>query len=558
MPGIHRFSVYALLRTNSDAPTFGDYLLAKLDIQIEILCGPCTRDEHCNDGGSVAECTTSYCQDGICTTTEPVACNDNNPCTTEAACDPIEGSCTFTPLPVGTEVAPGEICECFTAADCGPHADSCKEYACLPKPSTAFPGSLINKCVEQWKTTAECQACNSNGFCDATEDCTCGDCATDVGKACQCTNSQELDLVFAVDTSMSFNYEWRVLRERFDTIVNTFVGYGYDVKTGVYAMVNPTQCNQTRCNGGGHSSLWQSGGLSFIHGFNGGFANALKCFPGANCPFVEASFPDGKSQVAQEAYGIGGRWVIDNHEWRPNARKTLFILTDQKPYGNQRITDSDLEKRLADQLRDAAAVERITLLGLHGGWEYTTRDQYTPYGDNSELDFEELLKLTVGSTNFAAYGGGETSLINTIITMLSAATQTCGVSCRKGAWTCDPVNGVSECIIPPESGCVVGECCSDNRLCLPDQCGAVLCDADADCEQAPVPLVCDPVTDLCTACGNGIEETALGEQCDDGNFINTDNCTNACQIAICGDNIRRPVEQCDDGNQISGDGCSDI
>src|SRR3989344_1808620 len=394
MPGIHRFSVYALLRTNSDAPTFGDYFLAKLDIQIEILCGPCTRDEHCNDGGSVAECTTSYCQDGICTTTEPVACNDNNPCTTEAACDPIEGSCTFTPLPVGTEVAPGEICECFTAADCGPHADSCKEYACLPKPSTAFPGSLINKCVEQWKTTAECQACNSNGFCDATEDCTCGDCATDVGKACQCTNSQELDLVFLVDTSMSFAQEWRVLRERFNGIVSAFTTYGYDLKTGVYAMVNPTQCNQTSCNGGGYSSMWQNGGLSFIHGFNDGFADSWNCLAEASCP------NGGRSQAAGEAYGVGGRWGITNHTWRPNARKVFFILTDQKPYGNQRITDSALEIRLADQLRIAAVgipdpADDITLLGLYGGWEYNTVDDLVP-GDDLKKDFLELLELTVG------------------------------------------------------------------------------------------------------------------------------------------------------------------
>src|SRR3989344_7151073 len=39
MPGIHRFSVYALLRSASDP--LGDYFLAKLDIQIEILCGRC-------------------------------------------------------------------------------------------------------------------------------------------------------------------------------------------------------------------------------------------------------------------------------------------------------------------------------------------------------------------------------------------------------------------------------------------------------------------------------------------------------------------------------------
>ncbi len=38
-------------------------------------------------------------------------------------------------------------------------------------------------------------------------------------------------------------------------------------------------------------------------------------------------------------------------------------------------------------------------------------------------------------------------------------------------------------------------------------------------------------------CGNG--ETEAGEACDDGNRIDHDNCTNTCQLATCGDGIRR-------------------
>ena len=55
-------------------------------------------------------------------------------------------------------------------------------------------------------------------------------------------------------------------------------------------------------------------------------------------------------------------------------------------------------------------------------------------------------------------------------------------------------------------------------------------------------------------CGNGIRET--GEQCDDGNSINNDGCTNNCRLPFCGDNIKQNGEQCDDGNNINGDGCS--
>ncbi|MEE2836750.1 MAG: C-type lectin domain-containing protein, partial [Myxococcota bacterium] len=48
-----------------------------------------------------------------------------------------------------------------------------------------------------------------------------------------------------------------------------------------------------------------------------------------------------------------------------------------------------------------------------------------------------------------------------------------------------------------------------------------------------------------------------GEVCDDGNRSDNDLCTNACQVARCGDGILHTgVEQCDDGNQNNNDNCS--
>mmetsp|Transcript_9865 Transcript_9865/g.17456 ORF Transcript_9865/g.17456 Transcript_9865/m.17456 type:complete len:801 (+) Transcript_9865:196-2598(+) len=55
-------------------------------------------------------------------------------------------------------------------------------------------------------------------------------------------------------------------------------------------------------------------------------------------------------------------------------------------------------------------------------------------------------------------------------------------------------------------------------------------------------------------CGNGIVEGS--EECDDGNNINTDLCTNECRHAKCGDGFLQPGEECDDGNGTNGDGCS--
>ncbi len=55
-------------------------------------------------------------------------------------------------------------------------------------------------------------------------------------------------------------------------------------------------------------------------------------------------------------------------------------------------------------------------------------------------------------------------------------------------------------------------------------------------------------------CGNGKKD--LGEQCDDGNQIDTDMCTIACKMPRCGDGARQPGEACDDGNKLDNDGCT--
>ena len=60
-------------------------------------------------------------------------------------------------------------------------------------------------------------------------------------------------------------------------------------------------------------------------------------------------------------------------------------------------------------------------------------------------------------------------------------------------------------------------------------------------------------------CGN--ERVEAGEACDDGNEDNADGCTNACEIARCGDAVHRTdlgpsdegYENCDDGNTDDAD-----
>ena len=47
------------------------------------------------------------------------------------------------------------------------------------------------------------------------------------------------------------------------------------------------------------------------------------------------------------------------------------------------------------------------------------------------------------------------------------------------------------------------------------------------------------------------------EECDDGNEVNDDACSNNCTVPVCGNGVIEFGEQCDDGNTIATDSCTD-
>lgn len=86
-------------------------------------------------------------------------------------------------------------------------------------------------------------------------------------------------------------------------------------------------------------------------------------------------------------------------------------------------------------------------------------------------------------------------------------------------------------------------------------CGNQIVESGEECDDGNT-LNTDSCTNNCRIgrCGDGI--LSAGEQCDDGNTIDNDACTNTCQPARCGDGTKATTEECDDGNLISNDGCS--
>ncbi|WP_257454825.1 amidohydrolase family protein [Archangium lipolyticum] len=99
-----------------------------------------------------------------------------------------------------------------------------------------------------------------------------------------------------------------------------------------------------------------------------------------------------------------------------------------------------------------------------------------------------------------------------------------------------------------------------------EQCGNGRVEGKEQCDDGNT-VDDDSCTNRCTTvdhqatCGN--REVEVGEACDDGNSINGDGCQNDCSLtppeqetlAVCGNKVREISEACDDGNKEDGDGC---
>jgi cysteine-rich repeat protein len=90
----------------------------------------------------------------------------------------------------------------------------------------------------------------------------------------------------------------------------------------------------------------------------------------------------------------------------------------------------------------------------------------------------------------------------------------------------------------------------------PAECGNGVVEAGEACDDGNG-VDSDDCSNACTipGCGDGVVQQPR-EECDDGNAVNEDGCTNQCRPPWCGDGIVSTGERCDDGNQNDGDGCS--
>lgn len=104
---------------------------------------------------------------------------------------------------------------------------------------------------------------------------------------------------------------------------------------------------------------------------------------------------------------------------------------------------------------------------------------------------------------------------------------------------------------PCEGRCVAGECVSP-------QCGDGVVQSGEDCDDGnDIETDTCPTTCKAARCGDGFLLSG-SELCDDGNSDDTDECPSTCRAARCGDGFTwKGDEECDDANLANSDDCLD-
>ena len=100
----------------------------------------------------------------------------------------------------------------------------------------------------------------------------------------------------------------------------------------------------------------------------------------------------------------------------------------------------------------------------------------------------------------------------------------------------------------------VGQCDANCQLAF---CGDGEVNGDEECDDGQNGNG-DGCTDGCIIefCGDGTDNNGSAEECDDGNTNDLDACNNSCQANVCGDSVVNNGEACDDGNATAEDGCN--
>ncbi|TKD09253.1 hypothetical protein [Polyangium fumosum] len=133
-------------------------------------------------------------------------------------------------------------------------------------------------------------------------------------------------------------------------------------------------------------------------------------------------------------------------------------------------------------------------------------------------------------------------------------------ACSGGDNTNSGSGGPTGCIPGSTAACICGGGLEGVQVCNAAGNGYEACDCGSGSggsggSGGGGPVTCVEGGSTAVVCGNGTLDP--GEECDDGNCVPDDECSDKCKKPYCGDKIVQAGEDCDDGQNEVGDMCPD-
>ena len=232
------------------------------------------------------------------------------------------------------------------------------------------------------------------------------------GSSCTCQETRVIDAVYVIDTSYSFHGEWATVPDHIREVRDVFNAQGYTVNTFIYALPPPSLQIKGGFTSDGRRVVGLDEKLAAVGKPNFCKSNNLYFQDWAtdgNCPrdcgrvgntsaacSLSCNDYPGCTGVAEsEAWGLGARRAMQKHrnKWNPGATRIMFLIGDQLPHGGS-IADPFISQDvdIAEDVKDLAKEEGISLFAIHGDWENAS---YIRYGSPTVHDFAELMTLPV-------------------------------------------------------------------------------------------------------------------------------------------------------------------
>ncbi len=526
----------------------------------------CLIGEDCDCSPTDPTCTHAACVNGACGEVAGPGiplCSSNDECTPCPASDPnCHEACSAIQM------------QCVGAPLGGCAADDCAEerhLTCRNEQCASVPGAGENEC----DSTADCVVtlCG-NGTLDTGEDCDEGpnnrtgtptDLSTWYCKAPMCTRSECFDggdndhdnLPDSMDAGC---WLYDVPTTRANRPIS-FLGFLLAQTPPPLEELDPLQFLAGKDNESCPAETVDRG--SFC---------ALTCEAGDICPGGEACPEDGVCPVLCPNGAIDDNEDCDDGNLEDgDLCSNICRLNPCTGPNCPRCGDGVYQHQIGEQCDDGNAVDG----------DACTNNCRTRCDGNDDcqglcdLATQQCLPATCGDaeTNQAWERCDDGNVVND-----DQCNNQCQPTCKGNAdcesGKCDQAKQV--CVPLCGNGTVDSqEQCDDGNMIDKDQCSSqclLHCSDDSTCDCDEEAGVCRPL------CGNGRVDT--GEGCDDGNTDNADACSNRCQVRCrpgtmcpdnqacpqnglcpvpgeCGDGVVNDAsEQCDDGNKVDGDGCS--